>query len=160
MKIKNLLIAFIALTAIVNFSCSKDDDNTNSVSLVGTWEEVSNHVKGTTTSTSEASVKTRNIDTTTTIDLPDYHRMIFKADGTYYLDSTIDGNKDIKGTYKTNGNKITVNDGEESTAIFSINGNTLIITSEDEESYTSGTGINKTTHVTKTIDISTFKRIN
>lgn len=74
-----LMLAMLAMCSVAFVSCGDDDDEENG-SIVGTWREVGS-------------------------DEDDYWEFTFKSDGTYEEDD--DGHYD-KGTYKLDGNTLTV----------------------------------------------------
>jgi len=113
MKIKTLIIALLALTTTLNFSCSKDKDDDNPNTIIGTWKQLSESIK-TITKNPDGTVSESN--ETITFDDGRYLYITFKSDGKYTSKDKLENKDDDEnieeGTYVINGNKIRIMNSE------------------------------------------------
>lgn len=81
MKIINYLV--LSLLIVANVSCSGDDDNTQSVAIVGNWSITEGHIEPTSIELNMGGIPVSVEISGSFVDISDDNRVIFKEDNTF-----------------------------------------------------------------------------
>ena len=116
-------LSLIFLMAVVLIGCSKDDDKSDSASLIGTWKATAEKLNGQPIILDACDLKTTVTFTTTTIKVVGF-------DG-----DNCEERYEMAGTYTRNGNTLNLSMEGETMAveITKLTATTLIIKSNDED---------------------------